>query len=364
MSRLPHVVFGPEIWSLQRDGGISRYFQQLINELSKVGASGKILTSTPNNDRINDLNLHEFELLKVPSNSNKYKDLPNYLSRDSGRNILHPTYYSRNLLGLQEKKLKVVITVFDMISEIFPERKPQFRRFIDEKRISVDRADHILSISQQTKNDLIRFYGVPEEKITVTHLGTNLHKIPRSDFVTPPRNSYILYIGKRGGYKNFKNFVAAFSQSKQLKSNFSIIAIGGESFNSEENELFLKLGIQEKIFQINSNDSQLAMYYRRAACLVYPSLYEGFGLPPIEAMSLNCPVIASNQGSIPEICKTAAQYFDPNSIDSIQQTIEVTLQNEELLDEMRRNGVILATNFTWEKTGAITLSAYSKVLNT
>ena len=105
------------------------------------------------------------------------------------------------------------------------------------------------------------------------------------------------------------------------------------------------------------------MYYRNAACLVYPSLYEGFGLPPVEAMSLNCPVLASTEGSIPEICNDAAQYFDPRSIESIRHTLEVTLQNELLMNEMRKKGLTVAKTFTWENTAKETLNAYQKVID-
>ena len=110
------------------------------------------------------------------------------------------------------------------------------------------------------------------------------------------------------------------------------------------------------------NDVQLAMYYRKAACLVYPSLYEGFGLPPLEAMSLGCAVIASLGGSIPEICDGAAQYFDPTSVDSIQQVLEITLADEQRMNQMRQSGLMIAEAFTWEKTASDTLEVYKKLI--
>lgn len=363
MSKLPYVVFGPEIWSLQSEGGISRYFQELFHGLSGFHIKGKILANDLDNSRLNGEMYEGFQILNLDSSINPYTEISTHLSQNLKQNILHPTYYSRNLSKLHRSRPKVVITVFDMISELFPERKPRFRRFIDEKKDSVDHADHILTISQQTKKDLMNIYGVPEEKITVTYLGTNLNLFPEVQSFTPTSNSYILYVGKRGGYKNFENFISAYSGSRYLKSNFSIVAIGGGKFSSREFKFLEKLGVEGKIHQANLEDSLLAMYYRNAACLVYPSLYEGFGLPPVEAMSLNCPVLASTEGSIPEICNDAAQYFDPRSIESIRHTLEVTLQNELLMNEMRKKGLTVAKTFTWENTAKETLNAYQKVID-
>jgi glycosyltransferase involved in cell wall biosynthesis len=176
-------------------------------------------------------------------------------------------------------------------------------------------------------------------------------------------SEYILYVGKRGGYKNFLNFVTAYSHSKSLKSSFSVVAVGGGGFTPNEIADLQKLGIAGKVSQVGANDHQLAMYYRNAACLVYPSLYEGFGLPPVEAMSLKCAVIASTGGSIPEICKDAAEYFDPSAIDSIEQVLSATLADEQRIHEMRQSGLVVAKSFTWEKTSSTTLNAYKKLID-
>ena len=140
------------------------------------------------------------------------------------------------------------------------------------------------------------------------------------------------------------------------------MTFGGGAFNNEEISKLKILGIVDDVIQINGSDEQLAMYYRNAACLVYPSLYEGFGLPPVEAMSLNCPVIASYGGSIREICKEAPAYFDPTSIDSIQHALRETLCDQNRLDEMRIQGLKHVKSLTWEKTASETLSVYRHVL--
>lgn len=363
MSSLPVVTFGPEIWSLQNEGGISRYFQQLIEGLSKSGVSGKVLFRANSNSRVASSIFENFEKELLINSRNPYKEISQRLSQNNKPTIYHPTYYSKNLSRAKNQQTRIVVTVFDMISEIFPEPKPLFRKVMDEKRISVDIADHILVISHQTKKDLMKIYGVPDEKISVTYLGSNLHLVPKVDFASLPKVPFILYVGKRGGYKNFSNLVAAYSHSEFLRSNFSIVALGGGPFNQEEKSKFQKLGVADRLSQINVNDEELAMFYRKAVCLIYPSLYEGFGLPPIEAMSLDCPVIASSGGSIPEICQDAATYFNPSLIESIQQTLEVTLQSEHLMNEMRKKGLTVSNSFTWENTVKETLNAYQRVIN-
>jgi len=362
MSKLPRVIFGPEIWSLQIEGGISRYFQQLIRGLSESEIGGKVLTQNHANSRMSSAHIKGFEIQSLKDLKNPYKEISRLLGQETQGSIFHPTYYSQKLVDIREPNTKMVVTVFDMISELYPERKPRFRKVVDEKKISLEKADHILSISNQTKDDLIRIYKVPEEKITVTYLGSNLHLLPEEASAKLAKNTFILYVGKRGGYKNFTKFITAYSHSKLLKSNFSIVAVGGGEFSSAEILELQNLGISDKVTQMDVNDVQLAMCYRMAACLVYPSLYEGFGLPPVEAMSLNCAVIASLGGSIPEICDGAAQYFDPTSADSIQQVLEVTLIDEQQMNQMRQSGLMIAESFTWEKTASDTLEVYKKLL--
>jgi glycosyltransferase involved in cell wall biosynthesis len=361
MSGTPFVIFGPEIWSLQNEGGISRYFQELIKGLSKNGIGGEIFAQSNSNERFEKLESPNFAISILNDARVSSNQINQLLDSTRHGAIFHPTYYSRNHKNIA-RKIPRVITVFDMISELYPEKKPRFRKVIDDKRISIQNSDLILSISEQTRNDLIHFYGIPKDRILVTYLGSNLHLLPTANDAREIKSEYILYVGKRDGYKNFSNFVTAYSHSKSLKENFLIVAIGGGEFTPSELFDFQKLGISNNVTHVDANDKQLAMYYRNAACLVYPSLYEGFGLPPVEAMSLNCVVIGSTGGSIPEICKNAAQYFDPTSIDSIEHVVSTTLSDVQKMEHMRKLGQKVAESFTWEKTASDTLEAYKSLI--
>jgi glycosyltransferase involved in cell wall biosynthesis len=362
MSSSPKVIFGPEIWGLQNDGGISRYFKELVTGLSDIGAGGRILTQNNKNSRLTTIATDRFKVQHLGDSTDTYSEISRILSNDPDTNIYHPTYYTRHLGRIRRPNTRVILTVHDMISELFPEKKKRFAKKIDEKKLSVDMADHIICVSNTTKNDLVNLYNVSQDRISVVLLGSNLGSLGISASFSSPKRSYLLYVGKRDGYKNFWNFVVGYARSKSLVSNFMIVAFGGGAFNSEEISKLKNLGIVDDVIQVTGSDEQLAMYYRNAACLVYPSLYEGFGLPPVEAMSLNCPVVASYGGSIREICKEASAYFDPTCIDSIQHALQETLGDQNRLNEMRIQGLKHVKSLTWEKTASATLSVYRQVL--
>ena len=133
---------------------------------------------------------------------------------------------------------------------------------------------------------------------------------------------YLLYVGYRNGYKNFKRFIKAFASSDLLKNRFALVAFGGGPFSNEEKESFSELEIGTQIRHLDGTDLHLAHCYAHATALIYPSLYEGFGLPILEAMTANCPVICSHHGSLTEVAGEAAAYFDGSSIEDIKHAME------------------------------------------
>jgi glycosyltransferase involved in cell wall biosynthesis len=176
----------------------------------------------------------------------------------------------------------------------------------------------------------------------------------------PTNKPFLLFVGNRDGYKNFNNFLYAFAKSKKLKTTYQVIAFGGGPFTYEEECLIEKLECKELVFQLSGDDEILKFLYRAATALVYPSLYEGFGLPLIEAMQLDCLVFANKGGSIPEICGDSAIFFNGLSIDSICQTLELSLEDHELMNYMVLKGKLNSLRFSWEKTAIETNEIYSK----
>jgi glycosyltransferase involved in cell wall biosynthesis len=180
-----------------------------------------------------------------------------------------------------------------------------------------------------------------------------------------PDKPFLLYVGLRGGYKNFNRFLQAVASSTTLKSSFTVTAFGGGAFNAAEQSLIQTLGFQlNQIRQVSGDDALLAQHYSQASALVYPSTYEGFGLPPLEAMSLGCPVISSHASVMPEICGNAAEYFEPLDIESIRQAIEAVLSSIKRRDELIAKGLAQAAHYSWPICAERHLSVYQRLFNT
>jgi len=272
--------------------------------------------------------------------------------------ILHNTYYSENLTS--NKKCLKVLTVYDLIHEIYHKDYNYDKNTFPKSR-AIKNSDLIFCPSNKTKKDLIEIYNVEENKISVVHWGaedfSNLNEIKIEDNIKP----YILYVGDRKRYKNFENFIKAISKRKILIDNFKVVCFGGEEFSKKEKELFLKLNIQnEKIIRIVGNDSMLLSLYRNAKAFIFPSKYEGLGLPPLEAMKQGCPVISSNHEAIVEAVGNAAELFDPNDIDDISEKIESVLFSNEKTKKLIEEGFERVKNFTWSKCALNTIKEYEK----
>ena len=178
-----------------------------------------------------------------------------------------------------------------------------------------------------------------------------------------PDRPYILYVGNRGGYKNFAGLAKAYATSNVLRSNFSLLCFGGGHFTADEKQSMNEFGIPpDRVFQVNGDDALLGEAYRRADALVFPSLYEGMGFPPLEAMSAGCPAVVSNRSSIPEVVGDAAEFFDPDDSASIAHSIERVLASAELRKTLIEKGHQRQKLYNWQRCADETLEVYRKVL--
>jgi glycosyltransferase involved in cell wall biosynthesis len=361
-----NVVYTHDIFSAQKYGGISRYFFELIKRISSDKTNIRVFAGLHINEYIRGLS--GIKGIKVPSLKHtgtirvEISALLQRIifSRWKDKEIIHQTYFCR---FAPPKKAKYVITVYDMINERFPEYFLDQDKTSDLKKQCCEQADKIIAISSSTKNDLINLFGIDPEKIVVIYLGSSLNDdIPCfNDMIS--LEPYMLYVGKRGGYKNIRRLLQAFSQSNVLRNNFHLICFGGGPFNDIEIKEFDVLGIGKLVHQISGNDCLLATYYRHATAFICPSLYEGFGIPLLEAMSLSCPVICSNTSSIPEVVGDAGIYFDPHDISSIRNALEDTLFNESLLSDLKKRGLQRGSKFSWEKCASETVAVYQSLLS-
>ena len=275
--------------------------------------------------------------------------------------IYHPTYYSYAIK--KRGNIKTVITVFDMIHELYLSGKENFKNDILIKKKSIMSADHIICISSNTKKDLQEIYNIDDELISVIYLGSPLL---RKKFIevncSIPGKPYILYVGKRGGYKNFGILLKAFYMSN-LKYDYDLVCFGGGKFKREEVLEFENLKLVDSIKHVEGEDNLLQFHYENAHVFIYPSLYEGFGLPALEAMTFGCPVIASNASSIPEIVDNAALLFSPNKVEELSNCIKKIFNDTKIRNDYIEMGKKRCKDFSWEKTVLETFHLYQKLLN-
>tara|TARA_A100001015_G_scaffold205070_1_gene229266 strand:- start:5006 stop:5722 length:717 start_codon:yes stop_codon:yes gene_type:complete len=227
-----------------------------------------------------------------------------------------------------------------------------------EKKELLEKAKHIICISKQTKKDLIKFYKLDKNKISVVYLGINNRK-----FKNIKKNKYILYVGSRKRYKNFENFILAFSKSKYLIKNYKIICFGGGNFQKGEIENFKNLGLEYNLNYVKGDDLKLSNLYRRASLYVSLSIYEGFGLTLLEAIQSKCPVLCSNIPVFREIYKKSCKFVNPNNIADITKGLESILKSPEKHKKLITNSKKIIEKYTWENCAKETAKIYRRISN-
>ena len=336
-------------------GGISRYFYELATRISLFdNIDVEILAGSYSNKYLNNNIAYPFVkgfyLPHIPKTS-LFVDYFNYFYSKSllifsKPDIIHETYYSHKRLA--PSKYKTVVTIYDMIHEKLSDLLTDNYRLTAAKKASVDRADCIISISQSTKNDLVELFNVDPNKISVIHLGYSLQSKSSSDLPIL-KSPYILYVGSRNSYKNFNRLAIAYASKKEIRSNFKLVCFGQQPFSDAEKSALTRLGLDESsVISMSGDDNVLANLYQNASAFVYPSLYEGFGIPPLEAMSFSCPVICSNTSSIPEVVGDAGLFFDPYDSDSIAESLQKLLFSSEISEALIARGIERIRSFSWD----------------
>ncbi len=331
------IAFDYQIFASQVYGGISRYFVHLIEEIALQNHDVCVFAPLHRNVYLKNLP-GEVVQGRFCNPFRRTGRILSYYDRILGGvqarawkpDILHETYYTKNRIVSVGRP--IVITVHDMIHELFSETMSPRDRTSATKRSAIEKADHIVCISENTRRDLVRLFGISENKTSVVYHGFERfvpNDRPALTSVGNIERPYILYVGTRRWYKNFTTFVKAYSQSNALKKDFDIVAFGGGAFSADEQSVFQKLALdQSRIHQVGGDDGVLGELYSNACAFVYPSLYEGFGLPPLEAMAHKCPVVSSNTSSMPEVIGEAASYFNPYNTEEMLAAIESVVYDE------------------------------------
>lgn len=360
------ILFDNQIFNAQKFGGISRYFHELtksnnssIHSFKRIENNVLIYPEESFFDNFEKKIKNKLNLKTSNQRSVKIsKGLKNILQFDD-YDVFHPTYYDPYFLEYVNKPF--VLTVYDMIHEIYPEYFKLNDDTFFNKKILCEHASKIIAISETTKNDIINFYNIDPRKIVVTLLGSNFHLINDTP-IDIDIERYMLYTGNRTIYKNFYfmvlNLVDLFKQDKNLK-----LICTGYDFNDLE-ILFLKqLGIYKNVIHIKINDdSQLSWLYKNAICFIFPSVYEGFGFPILEAFASGCPVVSSNGGSLIEIGGKAASFFNPKNSNEFKTKLTEVLYNKDIRDNMIENGFIEYKKYSWEKCRSETIKVYNSLI--
>lgn len=362
------VIFSPG-GVQQTFGGVSRYVFETVSRLNSLGTESFV--SAPiawNHYFLNSPNrFHEGFSVRPPGRV--FREVFDRINRFFWQvqplfqppDVVHQTYYFDSFLAL--RGVKRVITVHDMIHERFPAQFRFARQLSDAKLKACNNANIIISVSENTKADLVEIFGIePEKIITIPLAGSTETSFPREQEITHP---FFLHVGGRRGYKNFAALLSAISIIPAFsRREVSLVVFGGGAATVDEYELMIRYGIHPESVEFTSgDDTKLANLYSRARALIYPSLYEGFGIPTLEAMSAGCPVIAGDNSSLPEVVGDAGLLVDTSNPHDIAGAISAVNEDSDLRLTLSERGVARARLFSWEKTARETLDVYRSVLS-
>lgn len=362
------LVYDHQVFVRHEYGGISRYICEVADNLAARGefdveilapfhvnryledctnvkVSGKRVPVIPKTGRL------RLKINDIIVKSLLHKDPPD---------LVHETYYCANRLS--SKKTKLVVTVHDMIAEKLGESFCPQGTGLSPKALAIERADHIICVSENTKKDLVEMLNISPKKVSVIHHGYSIRGCDnQQDQGRIVDQAYILYVGLRAYYKNFNRLLAAYASSSHLRKNFALVCIGGGQFRADEINEMKRLNLLERVIHLSGDDEYLANLYRHAAAFIYPSLYEGFGIPLLESMSFRCPVVCSNTSSFPEVAGDAAEYFDPYSAESMAQALETVVMSPERTEALISLGQKRIQFFSWQKCADRTREVYSSL---
>jgi len=366
------VLYDGQAFSIQEYGGVSQYFCQLIKAFANMeGMSTELVVKYSNNVFLNELNVTTrsfFRAYKFKGRNEIIKFLNRiyfkkvFSGKKSEVSLFHPTYYHPYFLRFIGR-IPFVLTVHDMTHEYFPHIFSKFDNTSKHKAQVALYANRIIAVSENTKKDIIRILNVPEKKIDVIYHGPTLSLNDISSEVFALPENFILYVGRRDYYKNFLFLLSAFKDVLSKSRNLNLICAGGGHFKRKELQEISKLQLQESVIQVDINKSMLAYLYSKAKAFVFPSLYEGFGMPILDAFACGCPVLLSNKSSFPEVGGEAAKYFDPEDRLSLVNVLIEVLENKTLADSMRNRGLERVKFFSWETAAVKTLETYKKAVS-
>jgi glycosyltransferase involved in cell wall biosynthesis len=368
------ILLDPQIFNEQLFGGISRYYTEIYSEIKKnkhINIDCPLLYTENIHFKESQLFLdsyqHKMNLFIKYGNILKYFS-PRKLKRRNQKHFVKlleqgefdvfvPTYYDTSFLSYTQKPF--VLTVYDMIHEIFPQYFTNDTVTVPNKKLLLEKASKVIAISQSTKADILTIYPhISAEKIEVVPLSYSIK--PPTEKKPDLPDKYLLFVGNRWVYKNFTFFIKAVSSLLREDPELVLVCAGGNRFTEDELNLIAELNLTDKVVQQNFEDNELYHYYKNALCFIFPSEYEGFGIPVLEAMACDCPVILANHSSFPEVAGEAGLYFELNNASDLKMQVSALVNNQELRSHYIQLGSEQIKKFSWEKTANECLEVFKK----
>lgn len=344
----------------QKVGGVSRYFYEICSRL-QITHTLIFVTRYSNNVYFKKWLLSKKAFMNRIDFRGKWRIEEYFQLRYTKRilkkqifDVIHHTGEFSQIFYFETHNRPIVVTIHDMTPELYFSKDTDR---LKKRKLCMEQSAAIICVSNNTKEDLFKLYPtIDKSKVFVIYHG---HPVEKFNYKENCRGQYILYVGSRYKYKNFNFFLC--SIAGLLKTRKLFLYCTGEDFTNEEMVLIYELELENIVVNMGIvDDEQLANLYHNAACFVYPSLYEGFGIPILEAFKHQCPVCLSDVSCFPEIAKNAASYFNPLSSESIQKAIIQAIENRQDLIE---KGTQRMFEFSWEKATQDTEKVYKWVMD-
>ncbi|MBM7558082.1 glycosyltransferase involved in cell wall biosynthesis [Halanaerobacter jeridensis] len=350
--------------------GLGKYSKNLIKEFNNIQSIDDLYLLSNKKTEDNRFDLNNIKCESDVFSIKEQLELP-FITYNNQIDLFHSPHFVFPVFNFN----KIVLTIHDITPLLFSEDYSKMAIMYMKSMIWLAkfRANKVITVSKNTKQDLIDKFNFKEEKIKVTHIAIDdfYEQIDDVQALNTIKNKYntgeeyLLYVGNIKPYKNISRLLKALAKVKKYNKDIKLIIVGKRDDGYDEVfDIMEEHNLEDNVsFTGFVSNEDLLLLYNAATAFVFPSLYEGFGLPPVEAMACGTPVVATNTSAVPEVVDDAAVKFNPYDVNEMAKSIIDVLDNKKLQQKLSKNGLKRAEKFSWKKTAKETLEVYKEVLN-